>query len=67
MISDPVAFIRKGSKTDGFSRVVIFTEEKAGHFKSNDLFHAVQVNRIAARGGGGGLMVLVFIKLLQIL
>ena len=42
-IVDPVAFIRKGSQTDGFSRVVVFTEEQAGHFKSNDLFHAVQV------------------------
>ncbi len=42
-ISDPVAFIRKGSSSDGFSRVVIFTEEKAGHYKSSGLFHAMQV------------------------
>ena len=43
-IVDPVAFVRKGSQTDGFSRVVVFIEEQAGHFKSNDLFHAVQVS-----------------------
>jgi hypothetical protein len=42
-ISDPVAFIRKGSNTDGFSRVVVFTEQGAGHFHSSDVFHAVQV------------------------
>ena len=42
-VSDPVAFIRKGSSNDGFSKVVIFTEKDAGHFQGSDVFHAVQV------------------------
>jgi hypothetical protein len=44
-ISDPVAFISKNQSDpgSGFSRVVIFTEKEAGHFKGNPIFHAVQV------------------------
>ena len=39
-IHEPVSYSRDG---DGFNRVVIFREEKSGHYGSKMRFHAVQV------------------------
>lgn len=46
-LRDPVAFISSGHHEtgSGFSRVVVFTEDYAGHFNRNPVFHAVQVRR----------------------
>ena len=39
-IHEPVSYSRDG---DGFNRVVVFREEKSGHYGSKMRFHAVQV------------------------
>ena len=39
-LHEPVSYSRDG---EGFNRVVIFREEKSGHYGSKMRFHAVQV------------------------
>ena len=44
-VSDPTAFkSRQGQNQpgSGFSRLVVFTEESAGHFNGNPVFHVMQ-------------------------
>jgi hypothetical protein len=48
-VSGPMAFKSKdhgeNGAGSGFTRVVVFKEEKAGHFNGNAVFHAFQVNQ----------------------
>ncbi len=44
LIEEPVAFVKRTQDAnDGFTRVVVFSEKKSGHFKSKAQFHAFQV------------------------
>jgi hypothetical protein len=48
-ISNAVAFISRRQdphQKSGFSRVVVITEENAGHFNQNPIYHAFQVRKV---------------------